>query len=176
MEKTIELVEAVSVKMDDRHITVSGPKGQLKREFYHPFIKFQITDKQVELTSKKENKSCKMMMNTFAAHIQNMIIGVTKGYRYKLAIVYVHFPMRVRIQGDDIIIENFLGEKTPRATRKFPDVTMKIEGKEIIVEGINIEHVGQTAANLEIATKIRSKDRRVFKDGIYLTERGVMDE
>jgi large subunit ribosomal protein L6 len=48
---------------------------------------------------------------------------------------------------------------------------VKIEPEDIIVEGINLEDVSQTAANIEQATRVRRKDPRVFLDGIYVYER-----
>jgi large subunit ribosomal protein L6 len=48
---------------------------------------------------------------------------------------------------------------------------VKIEPEDIIVEGVNLEDVSQTAANIEQATRIRRKDPRVFLDGIYVYEK-----
>jgi large subunit ribosomal protein L6 len=48
---------------------------------------------------------------------------------------------------------------------------VKIEPEDIIVEGVNLEDVSQTAANIEQATRVRKKDPRVFLDGIYVYER-----
>ena len=48
---------------------------------------------------------------------------------------------------------------------------MKVKGQEIIVEGIDKEATGQTAANIEQATRITKWDRRVFQDGIYIVEK-----
>ena len=51
------------------------------------------------------------------------------------------------------------------------DVKVKVQGEDIIVEGLNLENVSQTAANIEQATKVKNKDPRVFLDGIYVFER-----
>ncbi|RLG72536.1 MAG: 50S ribosomal protein L6, partial [Thermoprotei archaeon] len=80
-------------------------------------------------------------------------------------------------QGKKIIIENFLGEKAPRITEIYgDDVTVRVEGDDVIVEGIDIEHVGQTAANIERVARVKEYDPRVFMDGIYIYEKGVMEE
>lgn len=110
-------------------------------------------------------------MRTFKAHINNMIKGVTEGFKYRLKVVYSHFPMTVKVQGDEVVIENFLGEKNPRRAKILPGVTVKVKGSEIEVEGIDKEAVGQTAANIEQATRITKWDRRVFQDGIYIVEK-----
>jgi len=100
-----------------------------------------------------------------------MITGVTKGFTYKLKIVFSHFPISVKVQGDKILIENFTGEKTPRIAKIVGTAKVTVKGDDVIVQGINIEDVGQTAANIEQATKIKKKDPRIFLDGIYIYER-----
>ena len=116
----------------------------------------------------------KALVGTIASHIENMIIGVTKKFYYKLKIIYTHFPVNVRIEGDTLYIENFLGEKAPRKAKILSGVDVKLSKDEITLEGIDIEKVGQTAANIEQATKVRGRDRRVFIDGIYIYEKGVV--
>jgi large subunit ribosomal protein L6 len=100
-----------------------------------------------------------------------MIIGVTKGYQYKLKIVFSHFPISVKLQDKSVLIENFTGERRPRRIKLIGSVKVKIEPDDIIVEGANLEEVSQTAANIEQATRVRNKDPRVFLDGIYVYER-----
>jgi len=177
MRAEYELPEDVEARVEGRKLVIRGSLGEVERDFTKmPLVRIGVEGKKVVLEIEGEKKKQKRMLNTALAHVRNMVTGVKKGYRYKLAIVHVHFPMRVKVQGDEIIIENFLGEKTPRKTWKYPDVNVKVEGKEIIVEGLNIEHVGQTAANIEQATRVSAKDRRIFRDGIYLVERGFMHE
>jgi len=94
--------------------------------------------------------------------------GVTQGFTYKLKIVFVHFPTTIRIQDRKVIIQNFLGERRPREAAIVGDVKVSVQGDDIIVEGIDIEEVGQTAANIQQATRIRRKDLRKFLDGIYV--------
>jgi large subunit ribosomal protein L6 len=100
-----------------------------------------------------------------------MMTGVAKGFTVKLKIVFAHFPVSVKIQDDWVIIENFQGEQRPRQARIHGDVKIAVEGDDISVQGINIEQVTQTAANIQQATKIKKKDPRVFLDGIYVFEK-----
>ncbi len=79
--------------------------------------------------------------------------------------------MSVRIQDDRVIIENFQGEQRSRRARIHGDVKIAVEGDDISVQGINLQHVTQTAANIQQATKIKKKDPRVFLDGIYVFEK-----
>jgi large subunit ribosomal protein L6 len=100
-----------------------------------------------------------------------MIHGVSEGIVYKLKMVYSHFPINLKIQGDLIKIENFLGERYPRKAKIPERVEVDIKGQDIEVRGIDKEKVGQTAANIEQATKIKNRDPRVFQDGIYIYEK-----
>ncbi|MEM2546448.1 MAG: 50S ribosomal protein L6, partial [Candidatus Bathyarchaeia archaeon] len=104
-------------------------------------------------------------------HIKNMITGVSKGFTYKLKIVFSHFPISVKVQDKTVVIENFAGERGPRKAKIIGDVKVKVSSEDIIVQGIDLEAVSQTAANIEQATKVKGKDPRVFLDGIYIYER-----
>jgi large subunit ribosomal protein L6 len=110
------------------------------------------------------------MLGTAAAHIRNMIRGVTKGYRYNLRTVYAHFPVTVKVdeKSKTLRVENFTGEKTPRTAQILDGVKVAVKGDDIAVEGIDLAAVSQTAANIQNATKIKKKDLRVFLDGIYI--------
>ena len=99
-----------------------------------------------------------------------MVKGVTKGYTFKLKIVFSHFPLTVKLVSDYLTIANFTGERNPRKVKIIGNTKVMIKGEDIIVQGINLEHVSQTAANIQNATKIRNKDPRVFLDGIYVFE------
>ncbi|MFB6222660.1 MAG: 50S ribosomal protein L6, partial [Haloarcula sp.] len=81
------------------------------------------------------------------------------------------FPMQVDVEGDEVVIENFLGEKAPRRTTIHGDTDVEIDGEELTVNGPDIEAVGQTAADIEQLTRINDKDVRVFQDGVYITQK-----
>ncbi|PKP59023.1 MAG: 50S ribosomal protein L6 [Candidatus Altiarchaeales archaeon HGW-Altiarchaeales-2] len=94
---------------------------------------------------------------------------------YKLKLVFSHFPVSLESKGSELVIKNFLGEKAPRKAKILDGVDVKVKGKDLTVEGVDIEKVSQTAANIERAGKILHKDRRVFQDGIYIVEKdGVL--
>jgi large subunit ribosomal protein L6 len=97
-----------------------------------------------------------------------MIKGVIDGFTYKMKIVFIHFPMTIRIQGNTVYIENFIGENKPRTAKILPRVSVRVEDDDVILEGPDIEAVGQTAANIQQACQIRNKDLRKFLDGIYV--------
>ena len=98
-----------------------------------------------------------------------MIKGSTKGFTYKLKIVFAHFPITVKIKGKEISVDNFFGERSARNSKIIGDDTkVTVQGEDVIISGSNIENVSQTAANLELATRIKNKDSRVFLDGVYI--------
>ena len=110
-------------------------------------------------------------MGTVRSHVQNMITGVTKGFTYKLKVVFSHFPISIKVDGRRVLIENFIGERSPRVAKIVGDAKVTVKGEDVIVQGINVEDVAQTAANIQQATKIKRKDPRKFLDGIYVYER-----
>lgn len=172
----VEIPENVEVVVEGLKITVKGSKGVITKDFSHMRgVIVRKENNKVIIETYMADKRTKALVGTLVAHLKNMIKGVTRGYTYKLKIIYSHFPVTVVVDEANRIvrIKNFLGEKADRIARIVgDDVKVKVVGDEIIVEGIDKEHVGQTAANIELATKIKDKDRRVFVDGIYLYDWG----
>ncbi len=152
-------------------MTVEGEKGTLVRDFSFVPISIEANGKTVRVWAEWPRKKEAALVGTIHSHIKNMISGVQKGFTYKLKIVFSHFPISVKVQGRTLFIENFTGERRERKVKLIGDVKVKIQSEDIIVEGVNLEDVSQTAANIEQATKVKSKDPRVFLDGIYVFER-----
>lgn len=168
-EKIVNIPNGVEVIVENKKVVVTGPKGKLERNFSHARnVIIRIENRKVIVESFLPKKKDKALVGTIAGHIKNMIKGVTQGFRYKMKIVYAHFPITVKTKGKTVIIENFLGEKVPRTAKIIGDVKVSVKGDEVIIEGIDIESVSQTAANIELATRIKGKDPRVFLDGIYI--------
>lgn len=168
---TVEIPEGVEGMLDGRVITIKGEKGELVRDFSHAPIQIQLEGKTVTVQASWPRKKEAALVGTVRSHIQNMIKGVTAGFTYKLKIVFSHFPITVKIQEKTLTIQNFTGERNPRKAKIMGDTKVTVKGDDIIVQGINLEDVSQTAANIQNATKIRRKDPRVFLDGIYVYEK-----
>jgi large subunit ribosomal protein L6 len=101
-----------------------------------------------------------------------MIKGVEKGYTYKVKIIFAHFPISVKVKGREVNVENFFGERSPRTSRIVGDATkVSVVGEDVVVQGPSLEDVSQTAANIELSTRIKDKDQRVFLDGLYVYSR-----
>ncbi len=176
IKKTVAIPADVAVSIDGRMVTVAGPKGEVARELWYPHITIQQIEDviSVDVDAAMIRKKQKAMVGTLASHIKNMIDGVAHGYRYRMKMVYSHFPVQLRIDGGKFIIGNFLGEKKDRVAQILDGSDVEIDGDEVTVTGINKESVGQTAANIEQATKIKARDPRVFQDGIYVIGKEMM--
>jgi len=172
-ELFVEIPEGVSVSVEKEKIRVAGPKGTLERTLSYPGVEIVSDSKRVIVRVLKDRKRQRAVAGTYLAHIRNMIKGVTEGFTYRMKVVYSHFPIQVKLQGRELVISNFLGERHPRFAKIVGDDTkVEIKGNEIIISGIDKEAVGQTAANIEHATKVKGLDVRVFQDGIYIVEKG----
>ncbi len=171
ISKTIQVPDNVDLKMDGKKINVKGSKGSLTRDFTFAPIAIEGEGKNIRIWAKWPRKKEAALVGTICSHINNMITGVTKGYVYKLKIVFSHFPITVKVQDKSVLIENFTGERRARRIRIIGEVKVKVEAEDIIVEGVNLEDVSQTAANIEQASRVRRKDPRVFLDGLYVYEK-----
>ena len=169
--KSVEVPENVKVKVDGRVVTVEGERGTLTKDFSHASVSIQLEGREVKFQVNWPRKKEKAVVITVCSHVQNMIIGVTKGFTYKLKIVFSHFPISVKAREKEVLIENFMGERSPRIAKIAGDVKVSAKDEDVIVQGISIEDVSQTATNIEQATKIKRRDPRKFLDGIYVYER-----
>ncbi len=175
-ERFVEIPEDVSIEINGDsvngyEIKVRGPKGENSKFLRFRGVCIEKTDGKVRVYTDEKKTKIRAMVGTYASHINNLIKGVREGFEYKLKILYSHFPMKVRVEGDEVVIENFLGEKHPRRAKIFGRAEVKVVGNEIIVSGIDKEECGQTAANIEQATKKKNLDIRGFQDGIYIIEK-----
>lgn len=167
----LEIPERIKVMLENNVIKVSGEKGEIEREFRCRNIRLSLENNKVIFRVDRCTRREKKLIGTIRAHIRNMFKGVKEGFCYKLKICSGHFPMNVSVENNEIVIKNFCGEKVPRKARVLDDVSVKVEGDIIFVEGCDKEKVGQTSANIEQATKIKNIDRRIFQSGIFLIEK-----
>jgi len=163
----IEIPEGIEVTLD-KSLKIKGPKGEVEREFQIEIIK---DGQNIIIEKKNGTKKDKKMIKTTAAHVKNMIFGVKEGYEYLLQVCSVHFPITVTATKDFLNIKNFLGETRERKSKILPNTQVKIEGDIIKITSPDKEAAGQTAANLETATKIKNRDRTRFQDGIWIIQK-----
>ena len=101
-----------------------------------------------------------------------MIKGVQNGYKYKMKVVFAHFPITVKVKDGKVYVENFFGERKARISKIVGESTkVAIEGDDVVISGPHLEHVSQTASNIELSTRVKNKDQRVFLDGVYIYSR-----
>ncbi|MBT4059154.1 MAG: 50S ribosomal protein L6 [Euryarchaeota archaeon] len=173
----ISLTEGVEASLDGDSLTLTGSNGSMSREFWHSKVNVSIQGDNVVVQCELPRRKEKALCGTWRAHINNMVKGVTDGFEYRLKAVYSHFPMTLAVNGSSFEIKNLFGEKVPRvADLKWTpsEVQVKVENKsDVIVSGVDREKVGQTAAIIERACKIRHRDRRIFQDGVYIVSKGA---
>ena len=178
--------------MKARKIKVTGPLGQLERDFKHISMDCMLVT-GADIDEEEENHDKKYVkvdlwfatrkqlacVRTVCSHIDNMITGVTRGFLYKMRFVYSHFPINVSLSGENVEIRNFLGERRVRKVKLMNGVKYlrSTDVKdEIQLSGIDIANVSLTAAKIQQATNVRHKDLRKFLDGIYVSEKGATPE
>ncbi|MHA1971104.1 MAG: 50S ribosomal protein L6 [Candidatus Thorarchaeota archaeon] len=167
-DQRIEIPSECQVSLKDKTVTVNGPKGTLERSFPEPQTTIKIEGNELIASTHVSRKRAKALVGTVVAHVRNMMLGVRLGYEYEMKIVFSHFPITVEQKGDIMLIKNFIGERGMRKANLIGDIQIRTTEDEIFISGIDIEHVSQSAANIQQACKIRDKDRRVFLDGIYV--------
>lgn len=140
--RIITVPEGVTVENVDNIVTVKGPKGTLTQEMLK-----DITMKQEEnkITLERKNENAKAMHGTMNALVQNMIIGVTKGYEKSLEIIGVGY--RFNVQGSKLTIN--AGYSHPVNMEVPAGLTVEANGNtEITIKGIDKVLVGEFAANV----------------------------
>ncbi|HRZ85742.1 MAG TPA: 50S ribosomal protein L6 [Candidatus Paceibacterota bacterium] len=154
-------------------IIIENGENKVKRTFNLKNINLRKEGNSLIFESKKATKREKRMIKTIISHLNNIVNGFKEEFVYKLGIAYLHFPITVELDKNkkSLLIKNFLGEKKPRIAKIVQGATVEVDKNQIIVRSHDKEIAGQTAANIEHATKIRNRDRRKFQDGIFLTEK-----
>lgn len=170
-ERKVRIPTGVQVEIAGPVVKVKGKKGQLERSFRFPQITMGVDKDEVIISTEVDRKRTVAMVGTIQAHITNMCKGVSDGFEYHMKVVYSHFPIQLKLAGNRLEINNFLGEKKPRYASISEGVTAKVSNDEVVLTGIDRELLGITSANIEHATRIRDRDPRVFQDGIYKVQR-----
>ena len=175
-EENLKIPEGVTVSIKARKVIVQGPRGKLSKDIGHIDMGFSKVGRDtIRFTVHHGSRKHKACLRTVKSLIENMIIGVTKGFQYKMRYVYAHFPINVNVDNGKVEIRNFLGEKLVRRVpiKEGVDVSISSAQKdELILEGNSVESVSQCAADIQQICRVRNKDIRKFLDGIYVSSRG----
>ncbi|GBC70114.1 50S ribosomal protein L6 [archaeon HR01] len=170
---SVAIPEGVRMTVSGSLVRVEGAKGRVEKDFSHTPAVFRLGDGGLVIEVPGRSRRSKALLGTIKSHIEGMIVGVTKGYTYRLKIISSHFPITVKVEGRRVSIENFIGERYKRYAEIVGETTVKVKEEDVIVSGPDKEAVGQTAANIENACKISRKDPRKFLDGIYIYQKEV---
>ncbi|MDW0120459.1 MAG: 50S ribosomal protein L6 [Nitrososphaeraceae archaeon] len=169
---TLEIPDGISVSLEERVISVKGKLGTIKKDFTKLPAFLTIENNIVKIEPYGTRRKDFAISKTAQSIINNMIKGVQNGYKYRMKIVFAHFPITVKIKDGKVHVENFFGERKARISNIVGDSTkVAIEGDDIVITGPHLEHVSQTAANIELSTRVKNKDQRVFLDGVYVYSR-----
>jgi large subunit ribosomal protein L6 len=168
----IQLKNGINAKLNGKEVLIEKNNQIIKRGL-SPIIEISLNEDKIILKTRRFGRREKRMLGSAAAHLKNAINGLDKPFKYKLKIANVHFPMTVSHDktNNEIVVKNFLGEKVDRRIKVMDNVKVSIDKDSIELESPDIEKAGQTAANIEKGTKVRFRDRRIFQDGIFISEK-----
>ena len=145
--RIIMIPEGVTVEENDGVITVKGPKGTLEKPLLRG-VKYNVKDNEITLTIDNEKDAA--MHGTMNALIQNMIIGVTKGYSKGLEIVGVGY--RFNVQGSNLIINAGYSHPVTLAIPEGIKAEVK-DNTQLTLSGIDKELLGEFAAQVRKVRK-----------------------
>jgi len=182
-KQSIVVPKEVKVSISSRRVEVTGPHGKLQRDFRHLPVSIAKVDggKKVEVALYFGLSKQVASLRTVCSHIDNMITGVTKRYRYTMRLVYAHFPITCTIVngGKRVEIRNFLGEKIVRTIDMLGDskcTKSETTKDEIFIEGTDIDNTSRSAALIHQSCLVKRKDIRKFLDGVYVSASGPIEQ
>ncbi|MBS3083615.1 50S ribosomal protein L6 [Candidatus Pacearchaeota archaeon] len=170
-ENSVAIPDGVKCKFSGNLLECSKGNTNLSKAFENPNLILTVGEKEIVIKCNQSNRKSVASVNSYVSHIKNMFHGIKERFVYEMEICNVHFPMTVKAEKDKVVITNFLGEKVPRSANILPGVEVKIEGTKIKISSADVEKAGQTAANIEKASAVTNKDRRIFQDGIFITKK-----
>mmetsp|Transcript_66336 Transcript_66336/g.105538 ORF Transcript_66336/g.105538 Transcript_66336/m.105538 type:complete len:194 (+) Transcript_66336:129-710(+) len=182
VQKEVPIPENVKVTIKARRIWVEGPRGKLFRDFRHAQVTIKRTKNNTILVEKRFDKKKRCaVVKTLAGHIANLFVGVTQGFRYKMKLVYAHFPINATLvnEGKGIELRNYIGQKLVRKVSMRPGCTISAPPNskdEYYIEGNDIDAVSGSASQVWQSCRVTDKDIRKFLDGVYVYAKGPINE
>ncbi len=170
-KEILEIPEGINVTIKKHMIQFQGPLGKTFKSFRKIPVNIEINDGKLTLKAQGTRKRDYSILHTARSLIKNIFEGLIEGYTIKMKVVYAHFPITVKVKEKTILIENFQGERAPRMTTIVGNTKIVPKGEDVVLTGEVWTDITQTAANIELKTKVKNKDHRVFLDGIYVYEK-----
>src|ERR1044071_8548918 len=158
----VEAPAGVKLTKEGNIVSVKGKLGVVKKDFTRLPATLTVNGNKIAIKPYGKRKQDLAVTNTAKSILESMVKGVEKGYTYKVKIIFAHFPISVKVKGKEVLIENFFGERAPRSATIVGETTkVVLAGEALSVQGPSLEDVSQTAANIELCTRIKEKDQRV---------------
>ena len=170
-DEVVAIPKGVTVTLNKRMLGFVGPLGKTFKSFRSIPVDIIIAEGKITLKATGTKKKDYAILHTARSIIRNICEGLVVGYTIKMKIVYAHFPITVKVNGKIISVENFQGERAPRVTHIVGNTKVTPKGEDVVLTGEVWTDITQTAANIELKTKVKNKDHRVFLDGIYVFEK-----
>ena len=140
--KVIVLPAGVELTNNDNVVTVKGPKGELTRTFSKD-IEIRVEGTEVTLHRPNDSKEMKTIHGTTRALLNNMVTGVSEGFKKELEMRGVGY--RAQLQGSKLVLA--VGKSHPDEVEAPEGITFELPNPTtIVISGISKEKVGQTAA------------------------------
>ena len=141
----IEIPKGVTVDVTpDNAVTDKGPKGELVKKM-HQDIDIKVEDESIVFTKKTEKKDAKALHGLTRSLVNNMVVGVTEGYKNTLELVGVGY--RAQLQGKKLVLS--LGYSHPVEFDAIEGVEFTVESPtKLIITGIDKEKVGDISADI----------------------------
>lgn len=143
-KKAVQIPSGVEAKLEDRKLTVKGPKGELDMTFVNE-VDVKLEDGEITVTPRGESKRARSMWGMQRTMVSNLVDGVTEGFSKTLELNGVGY--RAQMQGKNVNLQlgfshDILYEVAEGVEVKCPNQTT------IVVSGINKQKVGQVAAEI----------------------------
>lgn len=157
------------------NVSNGGNAGKLVKDLSHLAVNFGHPKKNtISIEIHHGARKDVATLRTVRSLINNLIIGVTKGFKYKMRYVYAHFPINVNLDQNketglwEVEIRNFIGEKIVRRVTMAEGVDVEVsknQKDELILFGNSLENVSQSAADIQQICRVRNKDIRKVRTG-----------
>lgn len=170
-EATVTIPDKVRVILKKNTLYLEGPLGKTFKNFKKIPVALEVEDGIVTIKTQGKRKKDYAILNTVKSLVRNLCTGLMVGYTVKMRIVYAHFPITIKTKDKEVLIDNFQGERASRVARIHGETKAVTKGDEIILTGPVLTDVTQTAAEIQLKTRVKNKDHRVFLDGIYISSK-----
>lgn len=143
-KKPIEIPQGVTVTLENNHVTVKGPKGELSRNF-HQDMEIKVEENVITISRPSDSKDHRALHGTTRSILNNMVEGVSKGFERGLELIGVGY--RAQKTGNKLVLS--VGYSHPVEIE--PEQGLEIEvpsNTKIIIKGTDKERVGALAANI----------------------------